>query len=470
VKLALEASFTPTGRSRHPADMYLLYSFALTLLFFAALPYFIYQALRHGKYQGSFRQRMGFLPAELKDNSRPTIWVHTVSVGEFNAARPLISQLKESLPDHTIVVSTITLTGQRLAASATGSFERAFYFPFDWNFAVRRSLDHINPALVVILETELWPNFLRECRRRKIVTVIANGRISAGSFKGYRRARKFISRVLADVSLLVMQSEMDAERVLKLGAPQPKVRICGNLKYDVIDKSEDSGFIELCRSLDNQFALSASSKLIVAGSTAQGEEKIILESLRSVRSQRGLETVRLLIAPRHPERFEEVFSLIKQSGFSFARRSQPSASSNKADVILLDTIGELNAAYRFASLVFVGGSLVARGGHNVIEPAACARAIIVGPHMENFRAIAADFINADAMIQIKPADLNPAQSLAGEFTQLLVDRAAAEAMGARAREILLRNRGTTLCTVEAITKALSEKPTNVISATTSNPL
>lgn len=444
--------------------MYLLYSFALSLIFIAVLPYFTYQALRHGKYRGSFKQRLGLLPAELSDNLRPTIWVHTVSVGEFNAARPLISQLSDRLPDHRIVVSTITLTGQRLAASSTEAFDKTFYFPFDWNFAVRRALDHINPSLVVILETELWPNFLRECRRRKIITVIANGRISAGSFKGYKRARKFISRVLADVSLFVMQSEIDTERVLELGAPKSKVKVCGNLKYDFIDRSDDARFLDLCRSLDDQLALSASSKLLVAGSTAQGEEKIILEALRSVRSHRGLEDTRLMIAPRHPERFEEVASLIKQSGFSFARRSHPSESSNEADVILLDTIGELNAAYRFASLVFVGGSLVARGGHNIIEPAACARPIIVGPHMENFRAIADDFTRADALVQLKPEDSNPAEALAREFVRLLVDRTAAEAMGARAREILLKNRGTTRCTVEAITKALSEKSINVTSA------
>lgn len=435
--------------------MYLLYSFALSLLFIALLPYFIYQAVRYGKYRGSFKQRAGFLPAELRDDRRPTIWVHTVSVGEFNAARPLLAQLRNTFPNYRIVVSTITLTGQRLAASAVGSFDQAFYFPFDWNFSARRALDRVNPALVVILETELWPNFLRECRRRKIVTLIANGRISPASMRGYRRTRGFIGRVLADVSLLVMQSEEDARRAVELGAPQSKVLVCGNLKYDVEEK-ENARFADLCRNLDRQFALSSSKRLIVAGSTAQGEEKILVESLRAVRSHSGLESARLLIAPRHPERFEEVAALIREFGFRFARRSQLSDASDKADVILLDTIGELNAAYRFASVVFVGGSLVARGGHNVIEPAACARAIIVGPHMENFRAIAQDFLRADALVQITSKDSNQTESLAREIARLLSDRAEAEAMGERAREILIRNRGATLCTLAAIEKIMSK--------------
>jgi 3-deoxy-D-manno-octulosonic-acid transferase len=439
--------------------MYLLYTFALSLLFIALLPYFAYQALRHGKYRGSFKQRMGLLPEELRSDSAPTIWIHTVSVGEFNAARPLISQLRNNFPDHRIVVSTITLTGQRLAASAAESFDKNFYFPFDWNFTVRRSLDHINPVIVVILETELWPNFLRECHRRGITTVIANGRISQKSFKGYMRVRKFISRVLADVSLLVMQSENDAERIISLGAQQSKVKVCGNLKYDLADKDKEDSFNKLCQNLDEQFAFSSSHNLIVAGSTAQGEEKILLEVLRSIRNENGLEDTRLLVAPRHPERFEEVASLIRQSNFSFSRRSQSSAASVNTDVILLDTIGELGAAYRFASVVFVGGSLVPRGGHNIIEPAACAKPVIVGPHMENFRAITTDFTNADALIQIK-SDSNQVESLAREFTRLLSDRKIAEQIGARGREILIRNRGATICTIEVIQKLMSENRLN----------
>lgn len=433
--------------------MYLLYTFALSLLFIALLPYFVYQAFRHGKYRGSFKQRMGFLPDQLRSDGRSTIWIHTVSVGEFNAARPLISQLGNNFPDHRIVVSTITLTGQRLAASATESFDKTFYFPFDWNFTVRRALNHVNPDVVVILETELWPNFLRECHRRGIITVIANGRISPGSLKGYMRVRRFISRVLADVSLLAMQSEADAERIISLGAPQSRVRVCGNLKYDVVNKDDDAAFNELCQNIDEQFALSSSQNLIVAGSTAQGEEKILLEAFRSIRNEKRLENARLLFAPRHPERFEEVAGLIRQANFSFSRRSQPSAQSDSTDVILLDTIGELGAAYRFAAIVFVGGSLVPRGGHNIIEPAACAKPVIVGPHMENFRAIAADFTAADALVQIK-SDSNQTESLAREFTRLLVDRKDAAQMGARAREILLSNRGATLCTIEAIQKMM----------------
>ena len=252
---------------------------------------------------------------------------------------------------------------------------------------------------MVILETELWPNFLRQCRKLSVATVIANGRISPRSFARYRRVRSFIKRVINDASLLVMQSESDRERAIELGADPSRVRVCGNLKYDLAGSTENN----LHDELDDQFALSSSPRLIVAGSTAPGEEKILLDALKRVRAQTGLEDARLLIAPRHPERFNEVAGLISQSGFKLARRSELRRAATKgdqSDVILLDTIGELAAVYRFAAVVFVGGSLVPRGGHNIIEPALYAKPIIVGPHTENFRQIVSDFSRADALVQV----------------------------------------------------------------------
>jgi 3-deoxy-D-manno-octulosonic-acid transferase len=436
--------------------MYLLYSLVLSLLFIALLPYFIYQAIKHGKYVDSFRQRMGRLPVSIRSDGRKTVWVHAVSVGEFLAARPLLGRIRQEMPDWRLVVSTATATGQRLARAEQPSLaDGVFYFPFDWRFASRRALSHVNPQLVIILETELWPNFLRECRRCSAATVIVNGRISPRSFSRYKKARKFIAGVLADISLLIMQSDEDAARARRLGAPGDRVQVCGNLKYDVGADSQTvqrsntkSDSFDFASEIDDQFALSSSANLIVAGSTTPGEEEILLAALGEVRGAEGCRDARLIIAPRHPERFDEVASLIATSGFKFARRSE--ARSEAADVILLDTIGELAAVYKFAAVVFVGGSLVPRGGHNIIEPAAHAKPIIVGPHTENFRQIVADFAGAGALVQIRSDGAGATGALAREVIRLLSDRRAREDLGARAREILSKNRGATDCAMSAI--------------------
>jgi 3-deoxy-D-manno-octulosonic-acid transferase len=480
------------------AKMYFLYSSALSILFLAMLPYFIYQAIRHGKYSGSVGERMGRLPSSLESDDKKTIWVHAVSVGEFLAAKPLLERLRRDMRDRRIVVSTTTRTGQRLAREQRDPpYDAVFYFPFDWRFAVRRAIDRVNPSTVIILETEIWPNFLRECRRLRINTFIANGRISERSFRRYLRVRRFLARALDDITLMIMQSEADAERARALGARAEKVLVCGNLKYDtgaVTNQASISELFEaaplrtmtnlplpitLDQEIDNQFALSTSPHLIVAGSTAPGEEEILIAALRRARSENGLKDTRLVLAPRHPERFDEVASIISQSEFKFARRSDRAprglkAASNDnepqfqpdgapydiarmraADIILLDSIGELALLYRFAAVVFVGGSLVARGGHNIIEPAVYSKPIIVGPHTENFRQIISDFARAGALVQVgsearDSAFDGAATGFTREIIRLLSDRESATAMGARARDILLKSRGATDCVFEAI--------------------
>lgn len=452
--------------------MYFLYSLALSLLFVVMLPRFIYQALKHGKYAGSLKERMGRLPDSLASDERETVWVHAVSVGEFQAARPLIERLRREMPEARLVVSTITLTGQRLARSHWPSLvDGVFYFPFDFRFAVRRALLHVKPSLVVILETELWPNFLRECQQLGAATVVANGRISVRSFGRYKLARRFIERVLRNVSLLVMQTDADAERARSLGALAIGVRVCGNLKYEVcgLGLGDGSQIVSSPQPqsstsvLDEQFSLSTGAPVIVAGSTAPGEEPVLLGALCEIRTRPGLEQTRLLIAPRHPERFDEAAELIARAGYSCSRRSQPDrprpptagahetgADPKAADVVLLDSIGELSSAYKFASVVFVGGSLVPRGGHNVIEPAAYGKPIIVGPYTENFKQIVADFLNAGAIVQLSAAGDAAIPSLAEELARLLSDSEASRLMGARAGELLASRRGAVECTVAAI--------------------
>jgi 3-deoxy-D-manno-octulosonic-acid transferase len=485
--------------------MYFLYSLALSLLFLALLPYFIYQAIRHGKYAGSFKERMGWLPKSLADHSRETVWVHAVSVGEFLAAMPLLERIRREMPGSRIVVSTTTMTGRRLARERTGApYDATFYFPFDFRFTASRSLARVNPSTVIILETELWPNFLRECRRLGVVTIIANGRISPRSFARYRLARKFLAGVLDDLTLMLMQSEADAERARALGASTDRVRVCGNLKYDINSSGYEVLYSEpvtrgaadpiisspnpalqatdLNEEMDYQFGLSSSPHLIVAGSTAAGEEKMLLAALREARGERGLENTRLILAPRHPERFNEVASLISRSEFKLARRSEAkalaaahAASDDKklhlqaevmpdllakmrtADVILLDTIGELAALYRYAAVVFVGGSLVPRGGHNIIEPAVYSKPIIIGPYTENFRKIVSDFAHADALVQVSATGEGASSGFTREIIRLLADREYAVAMGARAHDILSESRGATDCIIAAIKLVLGPR-------------
>lgn len=474
--------------------MYLLYSLVLSLLFIVLLPYFVYQGVRRGKYSGSFKERLGLLPARLRADRRDTIWVHAVSVGEFLAARALITQLRSQFRAARIVVSTTTLTGQQLAQSQQHLFDATLYFPFDWQFSVRGALNTVKPSVVVIIDTEIWPNFLRECRRRGVATVLANGRISARSFRGYRLLGRPFRHAIQNFSLMIMQSEDDAERARQLGAPPDRVRVCGNLKYDQPGpEGSEPGASEGAQQFSSpespfrsdgvvhQVGLSLTPHLIVAGSTAAGEEEMLLDSLREIRKHKGLEDARLLLAPRRPERFDEVARLIARSGFAFVRRSELRSSSGWSapsfdgadqsarnvqsrpgdvstrgapDIMLLDTLGELASIYRYAAVVFVGGSLVPRGGHNIIEPAAYAKPVIVGPHTENFRQIVSDFARADALIQIGATGSDPVDELTRELSRLLSDSEDARAMGERGRGILLRNRGATDCTVAMIREAV----------------
>src|SRR5215213_9098728 len=324
--------------------MYLGYSLLLSLGVFLLIPHFLFQALAHGKYVAGLRQRFGLVPPT---NGKAIIWLHCVSVGETQAARPLAQRLKQEFPHHALVVSTITLTGQKLARDVFKTqAESVFYFPFDWRWSVRRALKTINPAAVVIMETELWPNFLRECKAREIPVALVNGRISRQSFRRYTLIKFFLKRVLSGVSIAVMQSEADAERLEALGMPSEKLFTAGNLKFDA-----DAGH-ELTyktNEISDRFGLQSPTPLILAASTHAPEEEIILESFKQINRT---QPARLMIAPRHPERFNEVASLIQNSALTWARRTNsPGSNDSNAAVILLDTIGELPATYSLADVV-----------------------------------------------------------------------------------------------------------------------
>jgi 3-deoxy-D-manno-octulosonic-acid transferase len=400
--------------------MYLVYTFLLYAGLLLTLPWY---ALKFRKYFPTLKDRLGFIKVP---TLRRSVWVHAVSVGEVKSVRKLVEKLRSAHPDQPVVLSTITPAGQELASSTSGLADHVFYFPLDLPGSIRRTLDRINPELVLIAETEIWPNFLRECRKRNIRVVMVNGRISDRSFPRYRVVRRWLKRVLDDFTLLGMQTEIDRERIESIGADGRKVTVFGNLKYDALDVQQT-----LAPELSN--LLEQLPKLWIAASTMPGEEEQILDAYSTVRAKHP--DLTLLIAPRHPDRFAEVERIIGSRGFRCARRSR---LERGADVLILDSVGELASTFRHATVVFVGGSLVPRGGHNILEPAAFANPIVFGPHMENFREIRDIFLEAQAALEV-----HSAAELAAAVDRLLSDPQSASELGARARLVVDQNRGAT---------------------------
>lgn len=438
----------------------LFYSLLYTLTFIALLPYFIYQAIFNRKYWGNLSGRLWLksgLPKLADGVSRPAIWLHAVSVGETLAAKPLIAALRQRFPNHRLIVSTTTMTGQAVARQQVHDADAVCYFPFDWTFTVRRALDVVQPQIVILMESELWLNFLCECRGRQIPTVVVNGRISDRSFPRSQKFGFFVGRLYRLVTRFLMQGRIDAERAIKLGAPTERVTVSGNLKYDIADTSESPKLMEVAARLDEAFALDGAA-LIVAGSTSEGEEQAVLNAFEQLRSLDGFEKTRLLIAPRHPERFEAVAKLLGDSSMTFVRRSATNQNGRSADVILLDSIGELAALYRFASVVFVGGSLVPIGGHNILEPALFAKPIVVGPYMQNFREITHEFLQREAVIQLRATEANEQiGELSRTFADLFGNQNRAQQLGANACQAIEDNRGATARTVAAIAEVIEPR-------------
>ncbi len=422
--------------------MYLLYSLLLTVGFVLLLPRFLWDAVFHGKYAEGFWERAGHIP-RFDSEGKPIIWLHCVSVGETQAARPIAHAVLQEFPSHALVVSTTTRTGQRVARQAfDGLAQQIFYFPFDWSWSVRRTLNRIKPALVLVMETELWPRFLRECRKRDVAVVLLNGRISDKSFRRYRRIKFFIRRVVNDLRLAIMQSEADADRIRALELNTQRVKVAGNVKFD--SEAEPTNQ-PLTAELQRRFNFGDARALIVVASTHAPEERIVLEAFKIFDAKAGLPDTRLLIAPRHPERFDEVATLLEKTSFSWARRTNnPHADDVKCRIVLLDTVGELRAVYPLADLVFVGGSIAPVGGHNVIEPALFAKCILTGAHTSNFRSIVESFRERDALVQL--SDLPNEQALvalAEAFDDLLKNESRRRSIGEAARAVLDENRGAT---------------------------
>ncbi|MGH9669838.1 MAG: 3-deoxy-D-manno-octulosonic acid transferase [Terriglobales bacterium] len=420
--------------------MYLLYSFALAAAFLLGAPYWLVQMLRRGKYRAGLAERLGRVPERLRPGAPAAVWVHAVSVGEVLATSRLIEELKAHFPGGRIVISTATATGQKLARERFGE-ENVFYFPLDFAFAIRPYLRTLKPQLVVLAETEFWPNFLRLTKRSGARVAVVNARISDRSLPGYRSWRGLLAGVLRNVDLFLTQSEEDQRRLIAIGAAAERVQVAGNLKYDA-RAPESSSAVELLRAA---LAGAGPAQTVVCGSTVEGEEELLLGAFATVLARHPQAV--MVVAPRHPERFDAVAQFLAASGVPWWRRSALAAGDHIAGgVLLLDTIGELAALYALGSVAFVGGSLVARGGHNILEPAQQGCAILVGPHTENFRDIVNIFERAGALRVVRP---HP-QALADALLQLLGERGACIRLGELARRTWQAHSGATRRTLEAL--------------------
>ena len=413
--------------------MYLIYSLVLAVLGLAYLPVFLVRKVWGAGYPLALRERFGFVSLP-KGGDR--FWVHAVSVGEVTAAVPLVQALRSRWPGAEVVVSTVTATGSQVARARLPDAAAVFAFPVDLPGATRRAVRRVAPRCFIALETELWPNLLRALKRAGIPAALANGRISDRSYGRYRLARPLFRRVLEQVSVFAMQSDEDARRIISLGARPDRVVVTGNLKMEIL--AGEDGTERLWRRLLHL----ADERVFVAGSTHRGEEGAVLDAFQGLQQASG--PVRLILAPRHPERLAEVEALLETRGFRWVRRSRVGSGSG-GDVILVDTVGELAALYAVADVIFVGGSLVPVGGHNVIEPALHAKAVVFGPHMENFRAASALLLESAGAVQVADA-----AELQAAVRGLFADGDARRRLGAAAWSAIRRHQGACARTIAAL--------------------
>jgi 3-deoxy-D-manno-octulosonic-acid transferase len=416
-----------------------MYNIFLVLLTVLLSPVILFKLITAPKYRGGISQKLGRVRKRVKQvigSDRP-IWVHAVSVGEVMAAHPLIRELKKMYPANKLILSTVTVTGNYTARQRVPEADAVFFFPFDYPWIVRRVIRRINPRIVLVAETELWPNFFRELKQTGIPSAVINGRISPHSYKNYMRLRAFFRQVFNEVTLFCMQSREDASRIKEIGADPKRVMVTGNLKFDQ----------KIVTNTSSPVKLPEGSKVITAGSTHRGEEAALLDVFRRLR-ERFPELV-LILAPRHPERFDEVEGLVNRAGYDCQRRTLPKGTIR--DVLLLDTIGELRSFYGICDIAFVGGSLVKVGGHNLLEPAAMKKPVIFSRYMFNFKEISEALISAGGGILVRDKE-----ELYLQTEKLLSDRELAHQIGNRAFSIIEANSGAAKRTIEEVSRLIRD--------------
>lgn len=414
--------------------MIIVYNFiALVIL----LIYFPIYLLRR-KFHSGLWQRLGVLPKGL-NLGRP-IWIHAVSVGEAMAVRGLVDGLRKTYPDKKFVISTVTPTGNKIAQAIARQGDLVCYLPLDISFIVKKVLTRVNPSLFIIAETEIWPNLITCLWKKKIPVAVVNARISDGSFRGYFMLKVFLKPLLNKICLFCAQTQTDADRLAAIGAKVDKIKVTGNMKFDLngCEFSEKN-----YKNYKEKLAITAKEKLLVAGSTHPGEEKIILEAYKSLLT--NFPDLKLLIAPRHPERAEEISVLIRGFGFEPVRISVLNPANPTNPIFILDTIGELLNYYAIADIVFVGGSLIKKGGHNILEPASLAKPVIFGQFMFNFRDTASLFLKNSAAMQV-----NNTKELRDKISVLLSDENLGISMGKNAQKVIKENLGATQRNIKLI--------------------
>jgi len=426
----------------------LLLNLFYVALLIAVSPVLAYRAWRHGKYRDGWAQKFLGRGAARVSNG-PCLWLHAVSVGEVLLLRPLITELHRRRPDVEIWLSTTTHTGYAVAREKYPDC-RLLYFPLDFTWSVRASLDRVRPDVIGLVELELWPNFVRAIAERKTPLVLVNGRIGERSFRGYRRIRFLMRRVLGGLTALGMQSPEYATRMIELGAAPERVTVTGSVKFDGVSLERDPVRLAALR---GELGIAPAERVLLAGSTHAPEEQIILETYSRLRTE--FPDLRLLIAPRHQERFEEVAALIRGAGWQVRRRSQSVADTGSnstgaaLSVILLDTLGELSDCWGLAEVAFVGGSLSTRGGQNMLEPCAVGAAVVVGPNTWNFKP-AVELLTAAGGL----ATVRDVAELHGTLRDLLIDGDRATAMRNAAKQAIESQQGATACTVDLLLRDL----------------
>ena len=431
-----------------------LLNVAYGLLLLAVSPLLVYRRIAHGKYRGGWREKLTGRLAR-KHPERRCLWFHAVSVGEVLQLQQILDQAAARFSDAELFITTTTDTGYDVARSKYPQHTVA-YFPLDFSCAVCRALRAIQPSLVVLVELELWPNFIVEARRQRIPLALINGRIGEKSFRGYSRVKPLLRRVLSCFDLLAAQNETYAERLRQLGAPTERVTVTGNIKFDGVESNRDNSKTEELR---RSFGLATHEQVFIAGSTQEPEESFAIETWMTL--QREFPSLRLILVPRHKERFEAVAELVRQRGLSLVRRSEGvDATFPQSSVLLLDTLGELSACWGLADIAFVGGSLTNRGGQNMLEPAGYGAAVLFGPNTWNFRDI------TDALLSLQAARVvvGPTE-LTATVRDLLLDPTEARRMGEAARAFVGQQRGATARTVEQLAQHV---PNTVVESASDN--
>ena len=423
--------------------MVILYDLIFIIFAIIYLPYFLFKKKLHR----GFIQRLGFLPTNQKLDQ--PIWIHAVSVGEAKVAQVLVKQLRQIYPEKKFAFSTVTTTGNRVVRSFQQETDFTFYLPFDLSFVTKSVITRLRPCICIIVETEIWPNLIISLKKMDVPIVLVNARISDRSFLGYRIIRPLIRPVLNRINLFCVQSTRDAQRLRALGATPDKLKITGNMKYDFKDYTD---FEKDYTDYKLKLGLESPETLFVAGSTHPGEERIILNTYKKLLDE--FPNLRLLIAPRHPERTPEIENLIHKFGFRVIRISQLDRKTARPQdhktVFLLDTIGELLSFYAVADIVFVGGSLIKKGGQNILEPAYFSKPILFGPYMFNFSDMSDLFLTRGGARMV-----GRQEELLEKIRFLLNNPSELRTMGKIARQLVLENQGATKRNVQRISLFIS---------------